>query len=149
MKLQKIIEAQQLKINELKSQINNISNNNYSNSNIINSLKNEINIKDKEIQKLTQQLSNYKNNSSNNENVKRGELMCINFTSTNQKVNYAIPCVATDIFAEVEEKLYREYPEYRETNNSFIANGIQVLRFKTVAENNIGNGRPVILLVPS
>ena len=50
---------------------------------------------------------------------------------------------------EIEEKLYKQYPQYRETNNSFLANGTQVLRFKTIAENKIGNGLPVTLVVPS
>ena len=76
-------------------------------------------------------------------------MMCVFFTSMDQKVNFPIPCASTDIFAEVEEKLYKEYPEYRETNNYFIANGAQVLRFKTIGDNKIGNGRPVTLIVPS
>ena len=53
------------------------------------------------------------------------------------------------LHAEIEEKLYKQYPQYRETNNNFLANGTQVLRFKTIAENNIGNGLPVTLIVPS
>ena len=76
-------------------------------------------------------------------------MMCVYFTSSDQKINYHIPCINHDIFAEVEEKLYKEYPEYRETNNYFISNGKQILRFKTIVENNIGNGLPVILYIPS
>ena len=75
-------------------------------------------------------------------------MMCVYFTSSDQKIKFPIPCINTDIFAEVEEKLYKEYPEYRETNNFFISNGNQILRFKTIGENNIGNGLPVILNVP-
>ena len=52
-------------------------------------------------------------------------------------------------FAEIEEKLYKQYPQYRETNNTFLANGKPVLRFKTIDENKIGNGLPVTLIVPS
>ncbi len=74
--------------------------------------------------------------------------MCVYFTSMDQKIHYPIPCIDTDIFAEIEEKLYKEYPEYRETNNYFISNGKQILRFKTISENNIGNGLPVMLFVP-
>ena len=50
--------------------------------------------------------------------------------------------------AEVEEKLYKKFPEYRETNNSFVANGEPVLRFKTISQNNIGDGLPVTMLIP-
>jgi hypothetical protein len=35
----------------------------------------------------------------------------------------------TETFAEVEEKLYKRYEEYRETNNNFLAKGNLVLRF--------------------
>ena len=59
-----------------------------------------------------------------------------------------MPCLSSNTFAEVEEKLYKKFPVYRNTNNNFIANGNVVLRFKTVGENNIGNGLPVTLIVP-
>ena len=75
--------------------------------------------------------------------------MCVNFISGDQQVHYAVPCLNSNTFAEVEEKLYQQYPAYRETNNNFIANGNLVLRFKTIGENKIGNGKPVTLLVPS
>ena len=75
--------------------------------------------------------------------------MCVNFISSDQNVHYAASCLKTNTFAEIEEKLYKQYPQYRETNNSFIANGTQVLRFKTIAENKIGNGLQVTLIVPS
>ena len=74
-------------------------------------------------------------------------MMCVNFISTNQKVYFAVPCAPNNTFAEIEEKLYKKYPEYRETNNNFLANGKLVLRFKTIAENKIGNGLPVTLIV--
>ena len=70
------------------------------------------------------------------------------FTSIDQKINLAIPCIKTDIFAQIEEKLYKQYPEYRETNNYFIANGKIILRFKTIEDNKIGNGLPIMLCQP-
>ena len=47
----------------------------------------------------------------------------------------------------MEEKLYKQYPEYRNINNIFIYNGNQILRNKTIGENNIGNGLPVIIII--
>ena len=76
-------------------------------------------------------------------------MLCVNFISSDKKVQFAIPCIKSNTFAEIEEKLYQRYPEYRETNNNFLANGTNVLRFKTIAENNIGNGLLVTLIVPS
>ena len=39
--------------------------------------------------------------------------------------------------------------EYRETNNTFLANGTEILRFKTINENKVGTGKPVMLIKPS
>ena len=74
--------------------------------------------------------------------------MSVNFISTDSKVHFAVPCLDYNTFAEVEEKLYKQFPEYRETNNNFIANGGQVLRFKTIKQNKIGNGLPVTMIIP-
>ena len=86
---------------------------------------------------------------NNNININMNDIMSVNFISMDQNVHFSVGCLKTNTFAEVEEKLYKQYPEYRETNNNFIANGTQVLRFKTIAENKIGNGLPVTLIVPS
>ena len=64
-------------------------------------------------------------------------------------MHYAIAGEKDNTFAQIEEKLYQKFPEYRETNNIFVANGMQVLRFKTIEQNRIGDGLPVTLLVPS
>ena len=74
------------------------------------------------------------------------DIIVIQFISTDQKINCAIKTLKTDTFAEVEEKLYQKYPEYRETNNNFIFNGKIILRFKTVFENNIQDGDKIQLL---
>jgi len=76
-------------------------------------------------------------------------MMYVNFISTDQNVHCVVACLKKNTFAEIEEKLYQQYPKYRETNNSFLANGREVLRFKTISENNIGNSLPVNLIVPS
>ena len=142
-KANKIIEQQKLIINDLQNKLNNNTTN-------INNYQNIIIQKDNEINNLKLQLNNLlqsNNNLSNNINIK--DMMCVNFISSDQNVHYAVPCAKNNTFAEIEEKLYQIYPQYRETNNNFLANGNQVLRFKTIAENKIGNGLPVTLIVPS
>ena len=52
----------------------------------------------------------------------------------------------TDTFAEVEEKLYQKYEEYRETNNNFVAKGKVILRFKKICDNNINDGDKIELI---
>ena len=93
-------------------------------------------------------------NAEHEENMKKMEnlnlynlndIISLNFSSTDQKINYSLPCLKNDIFAVVEEKLYKEYPEYRETNNFFIQSGQSILRFKTLKENNIKPGLPIML----
>ena len=74
------------------------------------------------------------------------EIISLNFTSTDQKINYSLPCVKNDTFAVVEEKLYKEFPEYRENNNYFIQSAQPILRFKTLKENKLKSGFPIILI---
>ena len=139
----KIIEEQKLKIQDLQNQLNNSNNNT-----LVQSLKNQILQKDKEINRLNLELINI-NNLKNNNMFRMDQMMCVNFISSDQNVHYSIPCIYNNTFAEIEEKLYKQYPEYRETNNHFLANGKEVLRFKTISENNIGNGLPVTMIIPS
>ena len=144
-KARKIIEQQKLTINDLQNKLNN-------SNNIINNLNNEINNYKNIISKKDLELNNIKsqlNNNIPNNNVNFNDIMCVNFISSDQNVHFAASCLKTNTFAEIEEKLYKQYPQYRETNNNFLANGTQVLRFKTIVENKIGNGLPVTLIVPS
>ena len=145
-KAKKIIEQQKLTINDLQNKLNN-------NTTIINNLNNAINNYQNIINQKDIELNNFKAQLNNNNIIKKNvdfdDIMCVNFISSDQNVHYAASCLKTNTFAEIEEKLYKQYPQYRETNNSFIANGTQVLRFKTIAENKIGNGLPVTLIVPS
>ena len=144
-KYKKIVEQQKITIEDLKNKLNNKNDG----DNIIQSLKNTIRQKDQELIKLRTELQNKNNNSTNNKLIlDRNQIMAVNFISMDQKVHFCVPCIDTDIFAEIEEKLYKQFPEYRETNNYFLSQGKQVLRFKTIAQNNIGNGLPVTLVVP-
>ena len=68
------------------------------------------------------------------------DIMVINFSSTDQSIRYGVPCLADDIFAEVEEKLYQKFDDYRNSNNVLLYKGMPILRFKKVKENNIQNG---------
>ena len=137
-KANKIIEQQKTTINDLRNQLyylNNIINNN---NILIENYKNIINQKNKEINKLKSN-NNFNNNIQNKELFCLDQIMCIHFISTDQNVHYSIPCINSNTFAEIEEKLYQQYPEYRETNNQFLADGKEILRFKTIGENKIKN----------
>ena len=97
------------------------------------------------------ELKNVKTKTNNNyddlvENINPGEkIIATLFISSDQKIQYAIACKNTTPFVRLEEKLYEEYPEYKETNNYFIHNGLVIKRFKTIEENQIKKGKPIIL----
>ena len=152
-KANKIIEQQKSTINDLQNKLNNFNTtiNNYQTQ--INNLQSIIIQKDLELNNLRNQLtnnnSNNVNNLQNNVNINYDDMMSINFISTDSNLHYSIPCIKSDIFAHIEEKLYKQFPQYKETNNTFIVNGTTVLRFKTIAENKLVNGLPVTLVVPS
>lgn len=75
--------------------------------------------------------------------------MTIKIKSNDKIININMPCVKDMVFAEVEENLYKEYPEYREKNNYFLFNGKPVLRFKKIGDNELFNGSEVNLIAPS
>jgi len=123
---------------------NDINKENNSNSDEINNLKNIIKNKDKEINDLKnmiinkdKEINNLKLQSQKNVSIKKSvnidDIIVIQFVSLDQRMNCAIKCLKNDIFAEVEEKLYQKFEEYRETNNNFLAKGKLVLRFKKIA----------------
>ena len=72
--------------------------------------------------------------------------MVVNFISSDQSVNCGIKCLKTDTLAEVEEKLYQRYEEFRETNNNLIAKGKTLLRFKKICDNGIKDGDTIQLI---
>ena len=113
----------------------------------IQSYQNIINQKENELNNLKMQLQNIHSQNKGNY-VNMNKIMSVNFISMDQKIHFSVPCIDSDTFAEVEEKLYKQFPEYRETNNNFIANGEPVLRFKTISQNRIGNGLPVTMILP-
>ena len=72
-------------------------------------------------------------------------MMCISFKSIDQTIDFSVPCLGSDIFLAIEEKLYQEFPKLKDTNNYFLHNGKDVLRFKTMAQNNIKSGDKIII----
>ena len=138
------IENENLKSNLLKanqlamqnSQINN--NNNLIRENAV--LKYQLNLKEKEINNLKMQ------NNRINKLVNLNDIIVINFISTDYSIHEGIKCLADETFAEVEERLYQKFDEFRNTNNTFLFKGNQILRFKKIKENKIKD-RDIVQLV--
>ena len=106
-------------------------------------LKNQLNINDKEIKDLQLKIQN--SVKMNKPKYDIDDIMVINFISQDSTINEGVKCLSTDVFAEVEEKLYKKYDNLRNTNNMFTANAKPVLRFKKLCENGIKDGDKIQL----
>ena len=124
--------------------MNNMNNNNLNfqnNYEEIQYLKNKIKALENENQELKLKVGNLASNK--HKLVYFDQIRVVQFISDDNSLSFGIECLPSDTFAEVEEKLYKIYPEYRETNNMFQIDGRAILRFKTIAENNIPPGHKV------
>ena len=54
-------------------------------------------------------------------------------------------CKNTDVFVRLEEKLYEDFPEYKDKETYFMNNGGLIKRFKSLKENNINNNDVIFL----
>ena len=132
--------------NQINSYMNMVNQLNYK----IKALEIELNSKKVEIQNLinfnNNELNKLLNTKSSLEHCKTGEkIIAIQFSSIDQKVYFITPCKNTDIFVKLEEKLYNEYPEYKDFNTYFTVGGITIKRFKSMQENNIKNSDVILL----
>ena len=134
-----IIKENKKNILELIDRIRTLENilNNNSNGNEIIKLKNEIKLKEKEIEQIK---SRYPFELENNE-----KLMTIIFTSVDQSVLYSFICKNTDKFSKLENLLYNIYPEKRNPRNYFFSKGNRIDSTKTLEENKIKNSDVIIL----
>ena len=144
-------ENEKLKSDLLKANkiISGIQNNQINNNEIkklkdeIEKLKYQLNIKENEIKDLKIKIQNNVVVDLPKYNI--NEIMVITFISQDSSVNEGMKCLSTDIFAEVEEKLYKKYDNLRNTNNMFTANAKPILRFKKLCENGIKDGDKIQL----
>jgi hypothetical protein len=61
--------------------------------------------------------------------------------------NYAMTCKNTDLFVTLEQKLYIDFPEYKNYDTYFQVNARRVKRFKTIEENNIKSNDIIAIFV--
>ena len=106
-------------------------------------LKNQLNLKDKEIKDLQLKIQNSVKIDKPKYDI--DDIMVVTFMSQDSTINEGMKCLPTDVFAEVEEKLYKKYDDLRNTNNMFTANAKPVLRFKKLCENGIKDGDKIQL----
>ena len=101
--------------------------------------------KKNEIKKLNDEMKNLKLNNNINEKVYINEIISIQFKSIDQKVDISYACKKDDVFVRIEEKLYNEYPDFKDLNTYFTVNGRVVKRFRSMIENDIRNNDKILL----
>ena len=114
-----------------------------------NSLKEKIKILENNLKAKNNELQNLlsKNNNNNIINYKitsinpGEEILAINFVSNGvQDIgHYNLICKNTDLFVRLEERLYQDFPDFKNYETYFEVNTRRIKRFKTIEENNIKN----------
>ena len=98
-------------------------------------MKNKIKLLENELNKKNNEIDNYEITS-----IKPGEkIMAINFVSmgNNDIGHYNLMCKNIDLFIRLEERLYEDFPQFKEYETYFEVNGKRIKRFKTLEQNNI------------
>ena len=118
------------KISDLNKEIEKMKNK-------IKTLENDINQKNIEIQKYILQKNENKNIITS---IKPGEkIMAVNFVSmgSNDIGHYNLVCKNTELFIRLEERLYEDFPQFKEYETYFEVETRRIKRFKSLDENNI------------
>ena len=140
-KLLEELNNEKIKVKELNDKIKKYENSNYEYIKKIKELEELIKSKNSEI-------NNLKNNNDTNKIVNiesKEEKIAIFFTSVDQNIYRPISCKNTDTFVKIEEKIYNEYPEYKDYNTYLTINGNVINRLKTLEENGIKDGNTIIV----
>ena len=125
--------------NILKNTIDNLNKKLEQIKGIKQSLENDLAQKDIEIQKLRSQKSNdYFDISTLKSNDK---IIGVNFVSmgNNDIGHYNLVCKTRDLFVKLEERLYNDFPQFKNYETYFEVNGKRIKRFQTLEQNKIKN----------
>ena len=129
----------ELQKGKLLKELNDLKNKSNSNGEL--SLYKKLYDKEEEIKKLNLKLKKYPFELLDGENI-----MSIIFLIA-QKDNYSIICKNTDLFINVENKLYDKYPDLRNNENYFLLGGNKINKFKSLDENKIKDNDLITLEV--
>ena len=108
----------------------------FNNKKIVN-LMDEIKQKENELKKLSSIITKFS---------KELNPINIKFKTSNSSKEYKIICYYSEIFLNVEEKLYQSFPELRKKNNLFLFNGNTIEKEKSIILNEINNNSVILVI---
>jgi len=73
------------------------------------------------------------------------KLISIIFASSDQKMHYSMICKNTDTISDLEKKLYKEYPDFIDSDNMFLCKGTMLNKYKSFESYKIKNGDIIIV----
>ena len=102
-------------------------------------LENDLTQKDKEIQKLLSQIKNKKDYYDISSLKPDDKIIGVNFVSmgSNDIGHYNLVGKSRDLFVRLEERLYEDFPQFKNYETYFEVNGKRIKRFQTLEQNNI------------
>ena len=139
LRLNKIIKEKDIIIEQLKSDLNKKEKDIIKRGEDLTKLEMEMKNMEIEIKRLKIDLKVKIEENKDNKRIK------VKFQSSDSVINDEIESFENDKFIVIEEKLYIKFEKYKETNNLFLVKGNQVLRYKTLKENKIGDGQVVVM----
>ena len=81
---------------------------------------------------------------NNKSNIVKKKLT-IKFITSDQHIDHSLSCFNTDIFSDIEDELYNNYPELKFRNNVFLCGGKVLERMKTLEENEVKDGDKILI----
>jgi len=92
------------------------------------------------IKELEEKINNINSNSHKQDN-----LISIIIQSDDENILCSFICNDSDIFLDIEKKIYNKYPNYNKKNNIFISNDRKIDKNNSLKENNIKDNDIIIL----
>ena len=102
-------------------------------------LENDLTQKDSEIQNLLTQINNKKNYYDTSSMRPGDKIKGVNFVSmgSNDIGHYNLVCKNRDLFVRLQERLYEDFPQFKNYETYFEVNGKRIKRFQTLEQNKI------------
>ena len=105
----------------------------------------------KEMKEKITELENYKKKLKKLESIfpfkisEDDKIISIIFITSDENIHYSMICKSTEMFFELEKRLFIKYPEYKETKNDYFANGHKINVRKTLKNNKIKDNDIILI----